>query len=249
MTALRLDASALLGLAYACTLAAIPLWVWSRTRNLTRGLVWAAAALLAVYLAVQCAVQQRALFTTIGDFLTACALGILLSTAAWKRESVAGFIIPLGMALAALSQPVLWPPMAGAPHAAQATALYIAQAALHALGVGGLLAALPGWIGRGARPDAEDSRELAGLAALGVGLALSSAWAWLNWGLLWHSEPRLNLLAGGWLFLMAGLHAGRAGRRRLAGAWKLIGIGLLLFAVLGAGVCAGWWGPLPLLVW
>ncbi len=249
MTALRLDASALLGLAYACTLAVIPLWAWSRTRNLTRGFVWAAGVLLAGYLAVQYAVQPRALFTTVGDFLTACALGIFLSTAAWKRDSAAGFIVPVGIAVAALTQPALWPPTGTAPHAAQATTLYAVQAALHALGVGGLLAALPGWLARQADSDAGDPRELAGLATLGLGLALSSVWAWLNWGLLWHSEPRLNLLVGGWLFLMAGRHAGHAGRGRLATAWKLTGIGILLFAVLGAQFCARWWGQLPLLAW
>ncbi len=246
---LHLDASALLGLAYACTLAAIPLWAWKRTRNLTGGLVWAAATLLAGYLAVQFAMGQRPLFTTLGDFLIACALGILLSVGVWKRASAAGFAVPLAMALAALGWPVLRPPVAAPAPVAQTTALYAVQAALHALGVGGLLAAMPGWYADGAGPRAWKSRELGGLAALGLGLALSSAWAWLNWGLVWRSEPRLNLLAGGWLLLMAGHHAQNAGRNLLAKTWKTLAIGIALFAVLGAELCAGWWGYLPLLAW
>lgn len=249
MTALQMDTSALLGLAYACALAAIPLWAWSRTRRLTKGLVWAAAALLAGYLVAQFGLKQRALFTTLGDFLIACALGILLSSALWRRESAADFIAPLVVAVAALTQPVLWPPAGTVPHAAQATDLYVVQAALHALGVGAVLAAMPSWYARSAEPGSENPRDLASLVALGVGLALSSVWSWLNWGLVWHSEPRLNLLAGGWLLLMGGHHAGRAGKRQVAAIWRTIGVAILLLAVLGAGLWADWWGHLPLLAW
>lgn len=248
MTALQLDTSALLGLAYACVLAAVPLWAWSRTRSLTRWLVWAAAALLAGYLVAQFGLKQRHMFITMGDFLIGCALGSLLSTALWRRESAA-FIGPVVAALAALTQPVLWPPAGTAPHAAQTTGLYVVQAALHAVGVGAVLAAMPSWYARSAESNAENPRELASLVVLGAGLALSSAWAWLNWGLVWHSGPRLNLLVGGWLLLMAGHHAERAAKRQLAAIWRTIGVAILLLAVLGAGLWAGWWGHLPLLAW
>ena len=252
---LWLDASALLGLAYACVLAGLALWVWEQRRADRRvaalrvGLAWAAVALLAGYVLAQGLVVRRVLLVNLGDFLIFGALGALLATQVWQQNAGNGQVVPLAVALAALTFPVFWPPSASPASLEQSTALYAIQAAFHALGAGACMAAMPAWYRTSGAIDVWARRERAGLAVLGLGIGLSSAWAWLNWGIFWRSDPRLNLFLAGWLALLAGFHAGRANHLIWARALKTIGIAILLIAALGAEFIARGWEHLAFVAW
>jgi hypothetical protein len=250
MSALRLDASAPLGLAYACLLAGLALWVWEHRRSNERtlaavsGLAWAAAALLGLYLLAQAVFMQRTMFMAAGDFLAVAALGVLLGSRIGRTDADRD-AVPFALALIALTHLIVWPPAAAPGHPAQTTLLYALQAGLGALGVGACLAAVPDWWSAGQKRR-EPLREWWGLAAMGIGFALGSAWAWLNWGVVWRSDPRLNLMLAGWLLLLAGQHLGRLGRARVV---KTLGLAVILLGALGADLIARGWPHLPFVAW
>jgi len=250
MSALRLDASAPLGLAYACLLAALAVWVWARVRGgmrgfaVVNGLVWAAAALVAVFALAQAIIERRPMFVAASDFLAVGALGILLASRL-GRSDAGGDAIPLALALVALTHVLLWPPSISQESPAQATLLYALAAGLRALGAGAIVAAMPGWVAQ--RSSLADGREQAGLAAMGLGFALSSAWAWLNWGAAWRSDPRLNAMLAGWLLLLAGRQAGRSSG--WARALKELGLAVILVGALCGDWIARGWTHLPFVAW
>lgn len=250
MSALRLDASAPLGLAYACLLAGLALWVWNRRRGNVRaraigsGLSWAAAALLGLYLLAQMVFARRAMFVGVGDFLAAGALGILLASRMGRADGGRD-AAPFAAALVALTHVILWPPATPLAHPAQTTPLYALAAGFRGLGAGACVAAAMGWWAAESNGGA-DSRERFGLAAMGAGFVLSSAWAWLNWGVAWRSDPRLNLMLAGWLLVLAGRQGGRAAWAR---AVKTLGVAIVLLGALGGGWIAGGWTYLDFLSW
>ncbi len=249
MSALRLDAGAPLGLAYACLLAALAVWVWARARGgkrgfaVVNGLAWAAAALLAVFALAQAVFERRPMFVTARDFLSVGALAILLASRLGRSDADED-AIPLAAALVALTHVLLWPQSGVQEAPAQATLLYALAAGLRALGAGALVAAMPGWAAQRSSPT--DRREQAGLAAMGLGFALSSAWAWLNWGVVWRGDPRLNAMLAGWLLLLAGRQAGNSGRAR---ALKALGLAVILVGALCGGWIARGWTHLPFVAW
>lgn len=250
MSALRLDANAPLGLAYACLLAGLSLWLWGQRRQDARalaavsGLAWAAAALLGVYILAQAACTQRAMFVAAGDFLAVAALGILLGNRI-GRTNADSDAVPFALALVALTHVIAWPPAAAPGHPAQTTLLYGLQAGLRAWGVGACLAAVPDWWSA-EQKRREPLREWWGLAAMGIGFALGSAWAWLNWGVVWRSDPRLNLMLAGWLLLLAGRQLGQSRWGRVI---KTLGLAVILFGALGADLIARGWPHLPFVAW
>lgn len=249
MSALRLDASAPLGLAYACLLAALAVWAWARVRGGNRGfavvngLAWAAAALLAAFVLAQTILERRSMFVAARDFLAVGALGTLLASRL-GRSDADGQAIPLAAALVALTHVLVGPQPAPQGDPAQATLLYALAAGLRALGVGALVAALPGWATQ--RSSGTDGREQAGVAAMGLGFALSSAWAWLNWGAVWRGEPRLNAMLAGWLLLLAARHAGNS---RWARALRALGLVVILVGALCGDWFARGWTQLDFLAW
>jgi hypothetical protein len=242
-----LDASAPLGLAYACLLAGLALWVWARARAVSRasavvnGLAWAAAALLGVYVLAQAAFAPRAMFVQAGDFLAVGALGVLLGSRLGRADADKE-AVPFAVALVALTHVILWPPAAAPGHPAQTTLLYALGAGLRALGAGACIAAAPGWWSAQSS-ERVSWREWAGLAAVGLGFALYSAWGWLHWGVIWRDDPRLNLMLGGWLILLAGQQT------KWARAVKTLGVAVLVVGALCADLIAGGWTHLSFVAW
>ena len=250
MSALRLDTSAPLGLAYACLLAALALWVWARVRGgkrvfaIVNGLAWAAAVLLAIFVLAQATLERRVLFVAAKDFLALAALGILLASRLGGADAD-GDAVPFTVALVALTHVLLWPQSGLQGDPAQTTLLYALAAGLRALGAGAFVAAAPGWW-KAQPAGLADERERAGLAAMGLGFALSSAWAWLNWGVAWRSDPRLNAMLAGWLLLLAGRQAGHLGWAR---ALKTLGLVVILVGALCGDWIARGWTHLPFVAW
>lgn len=234
----------ILGIAYAALLVGVGLWLAEyarptfQTRAIVRALAWAAAGLVAAYLLAEALLGRRPLFVNVADFLAASVVGMLAAapSAGRGRASPAG---PLVLSLAALTH-VLTAGPAGLPAApAQQTLLYVAQAALHALGIGACIAAL---LGAGGEQEQHRRATAPGIALLGIGLVLSSVWAWLNWGVIWRNDPRLNLLAAGWLCVVAGRLL-----RRDAAQW--LGVALMLAGVFAADLIATGWPGLLFVAW
>lgn len=240
-----------LGSAYATLVAAVGLWLadyvrpfaWARAA--VRVLGWAAAALVAGYLLAAALVERRPLFLTLSDFLAAASAGMvaLASVAGRGKASPVGALV---LALAALT-PVLAARPDASPAVDQHTPLYTLQAALHALGVGACVAALLG--ASGARSIREEHRlaDDLGIALMGIGFVLTSAWAWLNWGVVWRSDPRLNLMASGWLCVFVGrlLRAGG----KWESAMRVLGVALMLIGAFGGDWLATGWPGLSFVAW
>jgi len=243
----------LLGLAYATLLAAVGLWladyvrpVW-RAQAVARALAWAAAGLVAAYLLAEAVFQRRPLFVSVADFLSAGVVGMLAVApfAGRGRASPSG---PLVLGLAALTHVLTAQPANTAAVPAQQTLLYVAQAALHALGMGACIAALLGALGERAIREERLLADGIGMVVMGAGFVLSSAWAWLNWGVAWRNDPRLNLLAAGWLGVVAGHVLRRDGARwGLAAQW--LGVAIMLVGVVAADLIAAGWPDLAFVAW
>ncbi|MDH7490535.1 MAG: hypothetical protein QHH80_13650, partial [Anaerolineae bacterium] len=212
----------ILGIAYAALLTGVGLWLAEymrptlRAQAIVRALAWAAAVLVTAYLLAEAVFQRRSLFVSAADFLATGAVGMLAVAplAGGGSASLAG---PLVLALAALTHVLTTRSASPVAVPAQQTLLYAAQAALHAVGMGACIAAL---LGAGGRHERHRWTSALGIALMGAGLVLSSAWAWLNWGIAWRNDPRLNLLAAGWLCVVAGQLLRRDGARwGLAAQW------------------------------
>ncbi len=235
---------AILGIAYATLLVGVGLWLAEyarptfRTQVAVRALAWAAAGLVAACLLAEALLERRPLFVSVADFLAAGVVGMLAAApfAGRGRASLAG---PLVLSLAALTRVLTAGPAGLSAAPAQQTFLYIAQGALHALGMGACIAAL---LGAGGEQKPHRRVAALGIALLGVGLVLSAAWAWLNWGILWRNDPRLNLLAAGWLCVLAGRLL-----RRDAAQW--LGVALMLVGVFAADLIAAGWPGLLFVAW
>lgn len=239
--------TAILGIAYAALLVGVGLWSAEYARPTfqaqaaVRALAWAAAGLVAAYLLAEALLERRPLFVSVADFLAAGVLGMLAAapSAGRGKASPAG---PLVLSLAALTHVLTAGPAGLSAAPAQQTLLYIAQAALHALGMGACVAALLGALGAVGGQERHRPVAALGIALVGVGLVLSAAWAWLNWGILWRNDPRLNLLAAGWLCMVAGRFL-----RRDAAQW--LGVALMLAGVFAADLIATGWPGLLFVAW
>jgi hypothetical protein len=255
MGSLHTLASALLGLAYASVLAVVALWFWARRGASERivsvmaGVGWAALALLAGHVVAESAGAVAGWNASPQSFATLCALGALAATQLWAAPLSVEYALPFAVTLVILAYPVLQPAAAPNTPATARTLLYSFQGGLHALGIGALIAAAPSWYGRRQSGDGALHQEVAGFAALGVGLGLSSAWAWLNTGLLWPAEPRLTLFLGAWVLLLGGLSARRMGRVMPAAVCRGVAVVVILFAVLGESLYGPWWAGLALPAW
>jgi hypothetical protein len=123
-----------------------------------------------------------------------------------------------------------------------------AAARLHALGVGGCMAALLGTLGARDTRQGQRPAEFASIALMGVGFVLTAAWAWLNWGVAWRNDPRLNLMVAGWLCVVAGRFLRRdALEWGLAAEWA--GVGLMLVGAFAADWIAAAWPGLSFVAW
>ncbi len=240
-----------LGSAYATLVAALGLWLadyvrpiaWARAAVRVLGLV--AAALVAGYLLAAALVERRPLFLTLSDFLAGASAG-MVALAPVAGRGKASPVGALALALAALT-PVLAAQPDAPPAVDQHTLLYIVQAALHAIGVGACVAALLGTLG--ARSIREEHRlaDNVGIALMGIGFVLTSAWAWLNWGMIWRSDPRVNLMAAGWLCVCAGRLLRAGGKRE--SALRILGVALMLIGAFGGDWLATGWPGLSFVAW
>lgn len=243
----------ILGTAYAVLIVAIGLWLADYVRPIfwaqaaVRILAWVAAALVAGHLLAAALLGPRPLFLTVSDFLAAASVGMLV-LAPVSARGPASRVGTLALALAALTPVLAARPDAPTTVDQQRTLLYVIQAALHALGTGGCGVALLGSLDR---ESIREGRRLAhglGIAVMGGGFVLTSAWAWLNWGVVWRNDPRLNLLAAGWLCIVAGEIARRDGARwGLAAQW--LGIALMLAGVFVGDFIAAAWPGLSFVAW
>ncbi len=243
----------ILGIAYAALLAGGGLWLAEyarptvRAQAVVRALAWVAAALITAYLLAEAVFQRRPLFVGVADFLAAGAVGMLVVTP-FAGRGKASLVGPLVLALAALTHVLTARPASPPAALAQQTLLYALQAALHALGVGACIAALVGSLGEFPVREGRHLADGVGIAAMGAGFALSSAWAWLNWGVAWRNDPRLNLLAAGWLCVVAGHVLRRDGARwGLAAQW--LGVAVMLVGVFAADLIAAGWPGLAFVAW
>lgn len=242
----------ILSLAYAILVADVGLWLADymrpilRAQSVVRSLAWAGAALAAGYLLAEAVLERRPLFLTISDFLAAAVVG-MLAVAPIAGRGKGTLVASLALALAALTH-VLGARPDAPPTVDQHTLLYVAQAGLHALGMGGCVAALLGRLGAAPIQRARRQADNLGVALMGTGFVLASAWAWLNWGVVWRSDPRLNLMASGWLCIVAGrlLRPGDAQRHSV---WDVLGVALMLVGVFGAEWIAAGWPGLPFVAW
>ena len=247
------SSTVVLGLAYAASLAGVALWLAAYARHVPRAqaviraLAWAAAALAAAHLLAEALLERRALFVGEADFLAAGAVG-LLALAPMSERGRASLVGPLALALAALTHVWTARPAAAPAVPAQQTLLYAAQAGLHALGVGGCMAALLGTLGARDTRQGQRPAEFASIALMGVGFVLTAAWAWLNWGVAWRNDPRLNLMVAGWLCVVAGRFLRReASQWGLAAEWA--GVGLMLVGAFAADWIAAAWPGLSFVAW
>ncbi len=253
MDLLRNAGTAILSVAYVALLAAVGLWLAEyarptfRAQAVIRALAWAAAALVAAHLLVSAALQRRPLFVAAPDFLAAGTVG-MLALAPLAGRGRASPVGPLVLALAALGYVLTARPADLSAAPAQQTLVYALQAALHALGVGGCMAALLGALGDNPTQQERPLARTIGIALWGTGLVLSSAWAWLNWGAVWRNDPRLNFMAAGWLCVVAG-EVLRRGTVRWTPAVQWLGIALMLVGVFAADLIAAGWPGLPFVAW
>lgn len=243
----------ILSIAYAVLLVGMGLWLaeYARptfhARGIVRSLAWAAAGLVAAYLLAAALLGRRPLLVSVADFLAAGVVG-MLAVAPFVGRGRALPAGPLVLALAALTHVLTAQPTSTPNDPAQQTILYAAQAAFHALGMGACIAALLGALGTGGGQEQHRRAVGPGIALLGVGLVLSAAWAWLNWGVPWRSDPRLNLLAAGWLCVVAGQLLRRdTARWGLATQW--LGVALMLAGAFAADFIAAGWPGLMFVAW
>lgn len=242
----------LLGIAYAALLAGVGLWLADyarrdfRAREAIRILMWVAAALVAGHLLAAALLERRPLFVSVADFLAAGAAG-MLAVAPLAGRGRASPIGALVLALAALPPALVAGPDAP-PTVEQHTLLYVVQAAAHALGMGACIAALLGSLGEVAAPEEPRLADDIGIVVIGAGFILASAWAWLNWGIVWRNDPRLNLLAAGWLCVVAG-HVVRRHGARWGPAAQWLGVALMLASVFAANFIATRWPGLSFVAW